>query len=490
MKFPPTEEQQAIVDVALTEDQNILINALAGAAKTTTLELLAERLPIQPILSIAFNKRIAEEMAKKLPGHVKCSTINALGHRVWSEATGRRLTVDTKKNSTIFRAVLDNMPRTAKYELSDSFDEVMKIVRTAKVQGYIPKSAYPNAKRIITDEAFWNGLEDIPTPEQIACVEEILIKSINSAYAGLIDFDDQIYMPTLFGGTFPKFPLTMIDESQDLSPLNHAMLDKLVTEGRRLMAVGDPWQAIYGFRGSMSNSMAELGKRFECKEMTLSISFRCPRSVVRKANERVPHMRFPDWAIEGEVKDVGSWDIDKIKEGSTVICRNNAPLFKATLDLLKNGRSAKLVGAEIGPGLVKIMRKFGHEYMVQSVVFDKIAKWEEDALKKSRSPGAIADKRECLEVFASAGPNLGAAIAYAEHVLFKAAGTTTLLSGHKSKGHEWEHVYHLDPWRIPSKWASPGTEEFNQELNCRYVIETRAKNTLNLISMRGEGNGE
>ena len=236
------------------------------------------------------------------------------------------------------------------------------------------------------------------------------------AYDGFIDFDDQIYMPTLFGGTFPKFPIVMGDETQDWSPLNHEMLSKLVQD-RRFIGVGDPWQAIYGFRGAMSNSMAALGTRFECKEMGLSISFRCPRAVIRKAHSRVPHMRWPEWAIEGEVNQRGLWDIDKIPDGSTVICRNNAPLFKATLDLLKNGRGAKLVGAEVGPGLVKIMRKFGPESMNQEAMFTAIEKWEQDALKKTRNPGAVADKRECLEVFALAGPNLGAAIAYAEHVL-------------------------------------------------------------------------
>ena len=236
----------------------------------------------------------------------------------------------------------------------------------------------------------------------------------------------------------------------------------------------------------MSSSMKELENRFSCHRMGLSISFRCPKAVIRKAHDRVPHMKWPEWAEEGEVNEKGSWDIEKITDGSTIICRNNAPLFRATLDLLKNGRGAKLIGAEIGPGLVKIMKKFGPEGLTQAQVFDKIAKWEDEAMKKTRAPGNVADKRECLEVFASAGPTLGAAIAYAEHVLFKSAGTIILLSGHKSKGHEWDNVYHLDPWRIPSKWATIGSESYEQELNCRYVIETRAKKTLNLITMKGD----
>jgi len=483
MQHKPTEEQQEIVDFANSSKDNLLINALAGAAKTSTLELLCDKMPVQPILSIAFNKRIAEEMAKRLPGHVKCSTINALGHRVWADATGRRLTLDTKKTNTIFKAVADSMSKIDRQDMQNSYDEIMKIVRAAKVAGYIPDKCFPSAKRLVSADDFFNSLEDIPTPLMTDAADKILVKSINMAYDGFIDFDDQIYMPTLFGGTFPKFPIVMGDETQDWSPLNHEMLSKLVQD-RRFIGVGDPWQAIYGFRGAMSNSMAALGTRFECKEMGLSISFRCPRAVIRKAHSRVPHMRWPEWAIEGEVKQHGLWDIDKVPDGATVICRNNAPLFKATLDLLKNGRGAKLVGAEVGPGLVKIMRKFGPESMNQEAMFTAIEKWEQEALKKTRNPGAVADKRECLEVFAMAGPNLGAAIAYAEHVLFKSSGTITLISGHKSKGHEWDNVFHLDPWRIPSKWASPGTEEYNQELNVRYVIETRAKQSLNLISMQ------
>jgi hypothetical protein len=47
-------------------------------------------------------------------------------------------------------------------------------------------------------------------------IDSVLTDSIRLAYEGQIDFDDQIYMPTLFGGTFPRFPLVMVDEAQDL----------------------------------------------------------------------------------------------------------------------------------------------------------------------------------------------------------------------------------------------------------------------------------
>jgi hypothetical protein len=86
----PTPEQMAIINAALNTPDNLIIAALAGAAKTTTLEMICKRMPVMPILSLAFNKRIAEEMKKKLPGHVTCKTLNALGHMVWAQSISKK----------------------------------------------------------------------------------------------------------------------------------------------------------------------------------------------------------------------------------------------------------------------------------------------------------------------------------------------------------------------------------------------------------------
>jgi superfamily I DNA/RNA helicase len=78
-------------------------------------------------------------------------------------------------------------------------------------------------------------------------------------------------------------------------------------------------------------------------------------------------------------------------------------------------------------------------------------------------------------------------VAHAEFI-FAAQGPIQLLSGHKAKGLEWPVVYHLDPHRIPSPWSRDG-EALEQELNIRYVIETRAKEALYLVrldSLQGE----
>mgnify|MGYP006935472974 CR=1 FL=1 len=470
----PTPEQAAIIEAAKTTTQSLIINALAGAAKTSTLVMICKALPVIPILSLAFNKRIADEMKLRLPSHVESATLNSIGHRTWSTAIGRRLMVDAKKTYTSIKTYIESLPRRDQGEAYEVLSEAVRLVGTMKSSGYIPEGKYLPIKRIISREAFLDSLDETPSELALELAESALTSSIEGAYNGLIDFDDQIYMPTLFGGTFPRFQLILVDEAQDLSALNHAMLRKLATT--RLIAVGDPWQSIYGFRGAVSNGMDSLKETFQCRELTLSISFRCPASVVREANSRVPHMRAREDAPEGLVARLDSWSEKDIPENAVIICRNNAPLFKLALELIKQKRGVSLPGMDIGPRLLKTLRDFGKPDMPQEQVFHAIERWKEAGLKKPKGKGSILDRAECLRVFAEAGPNLAAAIAYAEH-LFASKGPIQLMSGHKSKGLEFPVVFHLDPWRIPSPYSET-PEQIEQERNIAYVIATRSKETL------------
>jgi superfamily I DNA/RNA helicase len=139
------------------------------------------------------------------------------------------------------------------------------------------------------------------------------------------------------------------------------------------------------------------------------------------------------------------------------------------------------VGTDLGPSLVKTLRKLGPEGLTKEELLHAIDAWEAERLAKSKAKGAIADKADCLRVFASFGATLGGAVAYCEHI-FADRGAISLLSGHKSKGLEWNVVYHLDPWRIPSPYAIDH-EAREQEKNIDYVISTRAKEELYLIDM-------
>jgi ATP-dependent exoDNAse (exonuclease V) beta subunit len=80
---------------------------------------------------------------------------------------------------------------------------------------------------------------------------------------------------------------------------------------------------------------------------------------------------------------------------------------------------------------------------------------------------------ECIRVFLDRSPSLGAAIAYVTY-LFAQHGPVQFLTGHKSKGLEFEQVYHLN-----SDLIDRGKE---QDLNLSYVIDTRSSNSLTYLN--------
>jgi DNA helicase II / ATP-dependent DNA helicase PcrA len=466
-KQQPTSEQLHILNLLQTTKSNLLINALAGSGKTSTLEMIQD-VATPPVLCLAFNRRIADEMAKRFRSTTTVRTFNSLGHRIWGAACAGKLALDPKKTQDLLRESIRSLSKPTQGEAYDIFWEVVSAVGLAKSLGYIPTGKFPTGRRLIDDTEFYARLDEQPSDLLVDLCESTLLASIKAAYAGSIDYNDQVYMPALFGGTYPRHPLVLVDEAQDLSPVNHEMLNHLSKS--RIIAVGDPFQSIYGFRGAVQSGMRKLQERFGMIEADLSVSFRCPEVIVRSVHWRVPKMQWVKGG--GRAVRLRNPNCTSFADGSAIICRNNAPLFALALRLLSSGRSVSVSGSDIGPKVIGIMRRLGPETMNKETLLNAIESWRAEKIaKQSATAGDIAD---CMQVFAGFGETLAQAIAYAEH-LFGQKGTLQLLTGHKAKGLEWNTVYHLDPFLI-------GDSE--QEHNLRYVISTRAKEAYYEIESR------
>jgi DNA helicase-2/ATP-dependent DNA helicase PcrA len=480
----PTAEQAAIIAAVRDTTDNIIVNALAGTGKTSTIEMVCHAVKNIPILYLAFNKRIVDEAAKRMPSHVECRTQNGLGHRVWAQATGKRLVVDSGKMRQILKNLISELPRKDQGEAWEDFSDTLKWISKAKRDGYVPEHWNGSYRPVFGTWAEFIDAQDdlLPSRQQTRLIQRALHQSIIAAYEGGIDFDDQIYMPVIFGGPWPKFPLVIVDEVQDQSPLNHEMMKRLVTQ--RFMGVGDPWQSIYAFRGAVTNGMKALVEHFQCTELPLSLTFRVPRKGVERAHSRVPWFEAYHANPEGTITTLDEWGPNDIPASAAIICRNNAPLLSLGFKLLASHRAIKLVGMDIGAGLVRILRKLGPVELKGMELDNAIATWTKNALQSAKNPASVYDRADCLHVLTRGRKHLGEAIIQAES-LFKQEGPIQLLSGHKCKGLEWDWVMHLDPWRIPGKYAEEGTEAYEQELNVRYVIETRFKQTLVIANLEG-----
>lgn len=462
----PTDEQLDILNNVENTPSNILINALAGTGKTTTLEMIASADQSKPHLYLVFNKKNATEAEARLPATTTVRTFNSLGHRIWSDQIGKRIAIDPKKVGNILRGIIDEVKgKDEKGFIWDSYSLIVDSVARAKALGYVPEGKFEQAKRLCSQSKFHQELDEEPDDLASDLIDAVLTRSITQAYSGTCDFNDQIYMPAVFGGTFPKFPVVLVDEYQDLNAVNHAMLERLVqrkTSSSRLIGVGDRWQNIYGFRGAKSSGMDEAQTHYSMTPLDLSVSFRCPSEIVKYARWRVPHFK---WIKEGGHAEVLKDGIQAgdFPQDAAIICRNNAPLFKLGMLLLGAGRSITIAGSDIGPRLISIMRKLGPESLSRSQLLVFIAEWREEKLAKSSK--TAADLADCMQVFASHGTDLGAAIRYAEH-LFAQRGSLQLLTGHKAKGLEFDTVYHLDSFLH---------RDNIQDDNLRYVVQTRSR---------------
>ena len=460
----PTIEQQNILDSVKTTKSNLMIRARAGCGKTSMLEMIDRAEKSAPYLLMCFNKAIATEAEKRMRSATTVRTFNSLGHKIWAAAVDRRLTLNKKKIAEIFRSLVDEASRGERAYLWSMYDSVLAATSIARNIGYIPAGHARASKSLCDFRAVERLLDETLLPDAHPLIDKIMNLSIARAYNGEIDFTDQVYMPALFGGTYPSFPVVLVDEYQDLSPVNRAMVARLCKHSRQI-GVGDEAQAIYEFRGADIRAMPDAIAQFNMATLPLSTSFRCPNAITANVQWHVPDIRS---VRSGGI--VARGNIQSIEDNSTVICRYNAPLIALAMDLLTQGHKVDVAGVDIGARIIRLLGKLGPEDMTNVQVLQSIEHWE--AERESLDNKNARDTAECMRVFARHGKTLGQAIAYAKHIFESSGGTIRFMSGHRAKGLEFDHVYHLN-----SEDIRPG----GQEQNIHYVIDTRPKKQLTYI---------
>jgi len=468
-----TPQQHAIIEAVKESRASLAINAVAGSGKTTTIVAAAQGIS-GSALALAFNASIAKELKLRLPRNIDSLTMNSLGHRAWGNFLRRpRLNVNAKKIYTLVT------------EAGIEYDErqnICRLVDVARHAGLVPAKAPGLHKGLLedTDEA-WEALADeydLDFDEAILKVaRQALATSCARALQGDIDFNDQIFMTVCYRAPISKYPLIMVDEAQDLSPMQHEMVKRALMPKGRVIVVGDPHQAIYGFRGASSNSFYDLAKAFDCQELPLSFSFRCAQSVVGVARKFVPHIEAPPEAPTGRVtyppKDgPSSWTEATVPHGAAILCRNNAPLIRMAYRLLRARRGVHFAGRDIGQGLHSTIRKIGGPV---ETFLERLDHWErqEKSRKRTRAK-SIEDKAESLRIlFANRQPRTMADLQDEVKRIFALDNPDVHLSTiHKAKGLEWRDVFILDQHLFG---------EGGQESNLHYVAITRAKVNLTYV---------
>lgn len=475
-----TDEQLAIFDHVTNSRQSLTVEALAGSGKTFTLKSLAYRIP-RSGTALAFNVSIKDSLIEALPESWNVKTLNGIGHAAFGKFLAKKLTLDQRKAARICGIVGETF--------SVDKSSIKSMLDTARIKGIIPEPYKGKAKVKLAEDSPESWTEvllaaQIETDEELAqklvdAARVALKISIDEAYKGTIDFADQIYMATCFGGNYQTADLVLGDEVQDWNPMNHIMVKKVTGNRGQLIAVGDPNQSIYAFRGADTASMSNITKMFSSETKGLTTCFRCSRSVVAEAQHYVPHMKWADNAITGAVHHIDSWNINHIPKGAAILCRNNAPLFKVAFIAMAARRPIKFIGRDVSKRIISVIDLIDKKQAIPAnTLIEKMSDYMKDL-----PPERLEFNEDVLEVLSCApGRDSFEIRASIIELLNADYGDITLATGHRAKGLEWDNVYHLDSWRVPSKHATT-PEALQQEKNLAYVITTRAKQTLTYINM-------
>ncbi len=490
---------------ATVEDRrggNILLEAVAGAGKTTCLVGACERMtPVGRYFSVAlvaYNNRIAKELKEKTSHlkYVTAGTVHSFGFKAWMR-TAPKATVEAKKLQKLQEVSALAVGRELGAE--DEFARIL--VSLAK------QAAFGCTGRPIESEDWYALIErhdvadvlpDDVTAEQIkqyVADAVTLLAASNAQCQSVIDFDDMIYAPLFFNARIWQNDWVLVDEAQDTNPARRMLARKMLRPGGRFIAVGDPHQAIYGFTGADNDALDLIAKDFNCRRMPLTVTYRCPQAVVAFARQFVSHITAHESAPIGAVLVKDGAELLKLPKahfgaGDAVLCRNTAPLIDLAFKLIRAGVGVRVEGRDIGNGLIALATKW-KRLTTLGTLASKLAEYRDKEVQKLLAKGqemkaaSVEDRVEALlTLIDGQNAQTGSVKTLVETIqgMFGdtdgPVATVVLSTVHKAKGREWDRVYLLNREALmPSRYARQAWQQ-EQEVNLIYVAATRAKSVL------------
>lgn len=484
-----SKQQEAVFEWFRTPSRKrAVVRARAGTGKTTTIIQGLSHAPEQRMLLCAFNKRIAEELERKLPtDRAEAKTLHGVGftyvRRNWENvrvdgSRGQRLAVEACGGPHSPDAMIKLVARLAGLlkEMAPHCNTPTQALDIAEQMDCLPDEEW--------EDEGWDARR----------VAKAALRAMDLAANkdGSVDFSDMLWLPLRHGWVRGKWDLVVVDECQDMNAAQIELALKSVTKTGRVIVVGDDRQAIYGFRGADSGSLDRLKATMKAEEFPLTTTYRCPKRVVAEAQRLVPDYTAAPTAPEGAIH---SLPLEKlaaaVAPGDFVLSRKNAPLVRVCLSILRTGTRAKVEGRDVGKGLLSLIQKLKPKSIPHFL--ERLTAWEAketaraSKLKKElaeRKTAEIADQAECLRALSDGLSGVPELTARIEHLFADdAAGNKSLVvcsSVHRSKGLEAPRVFILKA-TLAGKKPKPGEEpvpRHPEEVNIEYVAVTRAQESL------------
>jgi superfamily I DNA/RNA helicase len=374
---------------------NIILQAVAGSGKTTTLiesiiRLIACKTVRGKINLMAFNKAVNAESSERLRrkgiGPDKCNAIsfNSYGHSL-VKRNYPGVGFNEKKAETCIQAVLKG-ERDIGMALAD-FNAKKKLAGRCAMTKWDFNKCVRSVVSVIRDKGilldeyvyelyyeFVSRNEAELLPDRLDFELSVELKKLIATYSlravkeldankAEMDYADQVRFPVIYDlvkkRNSPK--VVFLDECQDLNRYNLIMVERMIGCGTRVIAVGDRHQAIYAFRGASETCLDQLLLMSSGRPMNLDVSYRCPSQVVSYVRDRCPSSTITAWQRGGRVIEHSDLDESFFRH-----CRET-PRLLALLGK-DDVMSKKALARAKEKWLTKIRAKLVIEHHIQMVV--------------------------------------------------------------------------------------------------------------------------
>lgn len=332
----PSSEQWAAITAPLEPS---IIVAGAGTGKTTTMAsrisylIATGAVAPEKILGLTFTKKAARELGQAVRvrrdsaleyrhanfpanqgevvelGEPMISTYNSFGARLLKEHGLRigiepdaRVLVDATRHQLAMRVVARTKVPLAGLDYNQVKDVVKAVL---KLDGECSDYLVTPTEVIAYDQNLINRFTQVsdPTEETVAMMQisrrRIAIAQVVAEFRaakiteGIIDYSDQIRLAAGAAGDSQEmcrmlreqFSVVLLDEYQDTSVGQKLLLHRLFGDGHPVMAVGDPCQAIYGWRGADVANIEHFATEFARTDGTAATKYKL--SVNRRSGQLV-----------------------------------------------------------------------------------------------------------------------------------------------------------------------------------------------------------
>lgn len=474
--FTPTEEQVAAITTA-HEGKTFVLDSVAGSGKTSTARKMCTAIG-GSVLYLVYNKAAAEDARKSFPKNgVKISTTSALAWHEYKTDYGERIlnsrvpaNVTAKlagitqkldlgpssmpmQPTTIARLAIDTIQKfcySADFEITEKHTPVM------------PMGIDPLQEAVIRDEV-------------TRVARKIWKDSLSPASQHRFTFD-HAYKLLVMSQPNLGYQTVIIDEAQDSNAATLHLLQSQMDS--QIIAIGDPAQQLYAWRGAM-----DIMGSFDGPRLTLSKSFRFGQAIADEAEKWLAHTGT-GIHITGSEHIGSKVTVGHLPQPRAVLCRTNSAVMSQAMHYMKANKRVAVAGGTTA--LVSLAYAASDLRGGKPTTHPELAAFKDwgELMAYTDEPGG-GDLKALVQLINEHGvPDIiGACKKLVDEV--KGNPDITISTGHKAKGREWESVEVDASFKEPPDVEDPRNGEMSpgpidkHSAMLHYVTVTRAERHLN-----------